>query len=243
MFTKEQIKELQAPLSRQSVKIRSQSGRTLSYIEGWHAIAEANRIFGFENWDRSTDELRLVSERARKIGKDAKDGWSVSYIAKVRITVIAGERVVVRDGTGSGHGIDVDCGLAHESAIKEAETDAMKRALMTFGNPFGLALYDKEQSDVSNESTAQRQEREQAAEAYVKGAASSVAAFRAIPPLKAWWDAQGAERVRLGILKGTPHFAVLWDAFVAKGSALKAAAEAAPAEPDEYAQQAPEETF
>jgi hypothetical protein len=29
-----------------------------------------------------------------------------------------------------------------ESAIKEAETVAMKRALMTFGNPFGLALYD-----------------------------------------------------------------------------------------------------
>ena len=25
--------------------------------------------------------------------------------------------------------------LAHESALKEAETDAMKRALMTFGNP------------------------------------------------------------------------------------------------------------
>ena len=31
-------------------------------------------------------------------------------------------------------------GEAHESAIREAETDAMKRALSTFGNPFGLAL-------------------------------------------------------------------------------------------------------
>ena len=30
----------------------------------------------------------------------------------------------------------MDLGQAHESAIKEAETDAMKRALMTFGNPF-----------------------------------------------------------------------------------------------------------
>ncbi|MDM7954732.1 MAG: Rad52/Rad22 family DNA repair protein [Cyanobium sp. CZS 25K] len=35
-------------------------------------------------------------------------------------------------------------GQAHESALKEAETDAMKRALMTFGHPFGLALYDKQ---------------------------------------------------------------------------------------------------
>ncbi len=43
----------------------------------------------------------------------------------------------------------MDLGLAHESAIKEAETDAMKRALVTFGNPFGLALYDKSQRKVS----------------------------------------------------------------------------------------------
>jgi len=35
-----------------------------------------------------------------------------------------------------------------ESAAKEAETDAMKRALMTFGNPFGLALYDKSKAHV-----------------------------------------------------------------------------------------------
>ena len=56
----------------------------------------------------------------------------------------------MREGTGAGHGIDTDLGLAHESAIKEAETDAMKRALMTFGNPFGLALYDKQQREVSS---------------------------------------------------------------------------------------------
>jgi hypothetical protein len=30
-----------------------------------------------------------------------------------------------REGSGAGHGIDVDLGQAHESAIKEAETDAM----------------------------------------------------------------------------------------------------------------------
>src|SRR3546814_5327148 len=39
-------------------------------------------------------------------------------------------------------------GQAHESAIKESETDAMKRALMTFGNQFGLALYDKTRANV-----------------------------------------------------------------------------------------------
>jgi hypothetical protein len=56
---------------------------------------------------------------------------------------------LIREGCGAGHGIDTDLGQAHESALKEAETDAMKRALMTFGNPFGLALYDKQQREVT----------------------------------------------------------------------------------------------
>ena len=60
---------------------------------------------------------------------------------------------MIREGSGAGHGIDADLGQAHESAIKEAETDAMKRALMTFGNPFGLALYDKQQREVSSSIT------------------------------------------------------------------------------------------
>lgn len=137
---------LTAKLDPAHVKTRSQAGRTLSYIEGWHAIAEANRIFGFGAWVRETLALDCVSSSARKIGKppNQRDGWAVTYVARVRVTVDG----VLRDGTGAGHGIDADLGLAHESAAKEAETDAMKRALMTFGNPFGLALYDKHQANV-----------------------------------------------------------------------------------------------
>jgi hypothetical protein len=37
---------------------------------------------------------------------------------------------------------------AHTWSLKAAETDATKRALATFGNPFGLALYDRELSGV-----------------------------------------------------------------------------------------------
>ena len=87
----------------------------------------------------------------RLIGRDQKTGWGVTYTARVRVTVTAGRLTpLVREGSGAGHGIDVDLGQAHESALKEAETDAMKRALMTFGNPFGLALYDKRQREVSS---------------------------------------------------------------------------------------------
>src|SRR5262249_23528515 len=44
-------------------------------------------------------------------------------------------------------------GASHEIALKTAETDATKRALATFGNPFGLALYDSEQTGVRQRAT------------------------------------------------------------------------------------------
>jgi Rad52/22 family double-strand break repair protein len=56
--------------------------------------------------------------------------------------------VIVREGSGTGEGKASTPGQAHELALKGAETDATKRALATFGNPFGLALYDREQSGV-----------------------------------------------------------------------------------------------
>jgi len=142
-FTPEQTADLSAPLNKAVVATRTQAGRELSYIEGWHAIAEANRIFGFGEWDRETVELRQLGE-PRMVGDKARVGYS----CRVRITVRAGDRTIVREGCGFGSGIDKDVDQAHESALKEAETDAMKRALMTFGNPFGLALYDKTQANV-----------------------------------------------------------------------------------------------
>lgn len=150
-FSAEQKAALSAKLDGAHVRQRTQGGRQVSYIEGWQAIAEANRIFGFDGWDRETAEIKLLGERECKIGKPPyeKDGWRVAYMARVRVVVfVSDQRCVVREGCGYGSGIDADLGAAHESALKEAETDAMKRALMTFGNPFGLALYDKEQENV-----------------------------------------------------------------------------------------------
>ena len=150
MFTQSQQEALAAPLDRANVQTRSQSNRSFSYLEGWHVIAEANRIFGFDGWQRETLHCQCVSERERSIGsgqdpRGQRSGWGVTYTAKARIQV--GE--IIREGSGAGHGIDMDLGQAHESALKEAETDAMKRALMTFGNQFGLALYDKQQRQVA----------------------------------------------------------------------------------------------
>ena len=47
-FSAKQVKALRRNLDHRSVRTREVSGRELSYIEGWYAISEANRIFGFD---------------------------------------------------------------------------------------------------------------------------------------------------------------------------------------------------
>lgn len=136
--------ELKRKLDPSHVKPPSKFGPKGDYIEGWHAMAEANRIFGFGEWGYTVKTCSCVSERERKIGSGQKDGWGVTYTAMVSVEVGG----VIREDVGAGHGYDGDCGLAHESAIKEAVTDALKRALRSFGNPFGLALYDKTRENV-----------------------------------------------------------------------------------------------
>src|ERR1700761_1848364 len=110
MFSDETKSALAAKLSPNSVKSRQQGGSKVSYIEGWHVIAEANRIFGFDNWTRETLDIRCVSEKDREIGASKSPGFGVSYLCKVRIIVDG----IAREGCGAGHGIDRDLGQAHE---------------------------------------------------------------------------------------------------------------------------------
>ena len=139
-FTEQQCQALKAKLRYRHVKTRASNGATIAYVEGWHVIAEANRIFGYDAWDRTTLSPRcLWSEMQR-------GQLLCCYSTKVRITVRAGGTVTVREGIGTGIGRSSFPEVAHEMGLKAAETDATKRALATFGNPFGLALYDKDLS-------------------------------------------------------------------------------------------------
>ena len=125
------------------MKSRVSQGATISFVEGWHAVAEANRIFGYDSWDRQTQSPQCIwSDRQR-------GQIECFYSTKVRITVRAGDTITIREGIGTGFGRSASTEMAHEIALKAAETDATKRALATFGNPFGLALYDKNLSKVT----------------------------------------------------------------------------------------------
>jgi DNA recombination protein Rad52 len=141
-FSDAQVKLLSSKLNERVVRTRQHGGKTLSYIEGWHVIAEANRIFGFDGWDRETVAAECIWQEPKREPKVC------AYAVRVRIKVRAGDTMICREGSGVGHGTGATLGEAHESALKEAETDAMKRAFATFGNQFGLALYDKDQNGV-----------------------------------------------------------------------------------------------
>src|SRR6266436_4242203 len=142
-FSKTQLRRLRGKLDRRHVQSREVEGRSIDYIEGWFAIAQANAIFGFAGWDREMTHFERLYERGRA------DVTSCAYIARVRIRVRTGRTTIVREGTGSGSATANASGEAHERALKAAETDATKRALATFGNSFGLGLYDKEQNGVT----------------------------------------------------------------------------------------------
>src|SRR5262250_1165773 len=55
-----QVRQLRAKLDARHVKTRKANGADLHYVEGWHVIAEANRIFGYDSWDRRTLASRCV---------------------------------------------------------------------------------------------------------------------------------------------------------------------------------------
>ena len=134
-FSAKQVQALRRQPHHRHIRTRQANGRELTYLEGWYAISEANRIFGFDGWSRETIESRCVLTR------ENRGTFLAVYTAKVRITVRADGTTIVREGHGSGEGRGTSPGEVHDIALKAAETDATKRALATFGKPFGLELY------------------------------------------------------------------------------------------------------
>ena len=134
-FSAKQVQALRRNIDHRHVRTREAHGRELSYVEGWYAISEANRIFGFDGWNRETVESKCV------LARENRGAFLAVYTARVRVTVHADGATIIREGHGTGEGHGTSPGEVHDIALKVAETDATKRALATFGRPFGLELY------------------------------------------------------------------------------------------------------
>lgn len=147
MFDQPQTKTLSQELENTRIKSRSKGDIELSYLEGFDVIDTANRIFGYGNWSYTISILEQVSQESNQ-----NQNIVICYkaIVSVKISDTTHEKHINREDVGFGTGIAKTLSDAHESAAKEAVTDALKRSLRSFGNQFGNSLYDKSRQHQSS---------------------------------------------------------------------------------------------
>lgn len=106
-------------------------GRSLTYATTEQIISNMNEVFGHDGW---SSEIRESKKEHLKIeGGKAEVVWSC--IVRVHIPNSFHDGI----GTGIGQGRITD---AMEKAMKEAESDALKRACKYEGPYTGLCLYN-----------------------------------------------------------------------------------------------------
>ena len=148
MFDKKQLDILNQELDSSRIKTREKGNISLSYIEGHDVIETANKVFGFGNWSYSISKLEHVSQE-----QNQNQNQVICYKAIVKVLVHSENHTldVSREDVGFGTGVAKTQADAHEGAAKEAVTDALKRAMRSFGNQFGNSLYDKSRLIRTNE--------------------------------------------------------------------------------------------
>lgn len=143
----EQIAQLLKPIPAGRVK----RTREQSHVEGYDIRAHLNRIFGFGNWELLGSPATLIYEDSLDTGKKKGNGWPIirwTVVYRVCLTLVIydpyGERVASYRGEAVGSAENQPSRAdADDLAIKEAETQALKRAATNLGDQFGLGLYNK----------------------------------------------------------------------------------------------------
>ena len=130
---------------------KGRAGRSYDYLEGHVVIEQANRIFGYGGWgyelagDVTLRQVETVDTQTGEVKV------SLGYSAPVRVTVAG---ALPRTDIGV-HPVAEDTLDGHDTAIKGAVTDGMKRAFRSFGVQFGNGFYG-DQPQVGNPPQPQR---------------------------------------------------------------------------------------
>ena len=130
---------------------KGRAGRSYDYLEGHVVIEQANRIFGYGGWgyelagDVTLRRIETVDTQTGEVKV------SLGYSAPVRVTVAG---ALPRTDLGV-HPVAEDTLDGHDTAMKGAVTDGMKRAFRSFGVQFGNGFYG-DQPQVSNSPQPQR---------------------------------------------------------------------------------------
>lgn len=121
---------------------KGRGGKFFDYLEGHVVIAQANRIFGYGGWgyelvgDVTLRRVETVDSQTGEVKV------SLGYSAPVRVTVAG---ALPRTDVGV-HPVTEDTFDGHDTAMKGAVTDGMKRAFRSFGVQFGNAFYGDQPS-------------------------------------------------------------------------------------------------
>ena len=130
---------------------RGRAGRTYDYLEGHVVIEQANKIFARGGWgydivgDVTLREIETVDSKTGEVRRGQ------AYAAKVMVNVPGAPS---RTDVGF-HAVAEETVEGHETAYKGSVTDALKRALRSFGDQFGNGLYG-DQSPVGNRPRPER---------------------------------------------------------------------------------------
>ena len=140
MFVDKQLQVLKYDIEPSRIKSRTKGNINLSYLEGFDLIETANKVFGHGNWSYSITSLDQVSQET-----NSNQNVVICYKAVIKLTVYSLDhsKHISKEDVGFGTGIAKSLADAHEGGAKEAVTDAIKRAMRSFGNQFGNSLYDK----------------------------------------------------------------------------------------------------
>ena len=130
---------------------KGRGGRSFDYLEGHAVIDQANKVFGYGGWgyelvgDVALRQIETVDTQTGEV-KVAS-----GYSAPVRVTVAG---ALPRTDIGV-HPVAEDTLDGHDTAIKGAVTDGMKRAFRSFGVQFGNGFYG-DQAQASGPSRPER---------------------------------------------------------------------------------------
>ena len=140
------------PLDPELVSQRKgRGGKSFDYLEGHAVIDQANLIFGYGGWgyelagDVTLRRIETVNPQTGEVKVDQ------GYSAPVRVTVAG---ALPRTDLGV-HPVTEDNFDGHDTAMKGAVTDGLKRAFRSFGVQFGNGFYG-DQPQVGNQPQPQR---------------------------------------------------------------------------------------
>ena len=140
------------PLDPELVSQRKgRGGKSFDYLEGHAVIDQANLIFGYGGWgyelagDVTLRRIETVNPQTGEVKVEQ------GYSAPVRVSVAG---ALPRTDLGV-HPVTEDNFDGHDTAMKAAVTDGLKRAFRSFGVQFGNGFYG-DQPQVGNQPQPQR---------------------------------------------------------------------------------------